>query len=205
VTASAGELINLTKSKLPVSSISIFVTGFVKESVNKEDDGLFNSIKVTVDEFMGGGSTMKKFVIKCRYLKTDERIDKKVTRARRNSFLMIIGELILIDPEFQIDIQDMNFLSATNANIGASTNDSTTLYSWQTTTPLGRITAQAMANNRLSENTADTFENLTNTSQGENLALSSNDEMDTQELNDNNDDLAPTTTQTNKRKKRKTK
>ena len=77
MTANAGDHLNLTKDKLPISSISVFITGFVKEQV-KVENNLFKYIKITVSEFVGGGSNLgKKFVIKCRYLITDERIDRK--------------------------------------------------------------------------------------------------------------------------------
>ncbi len=55
MTANAGDIINLPKEKLPISAISVFVTGFVKEQV-KNDDGLFKSIKIITSEFVGGGA-----------------------------------------------------------------------------------------------------------------------------------------------------
>jgi hypothetical protein len=198
MTANAGDLLNLPKDNLPVSSISVFVTGFVKEQVKIEND-LFKYIKITVNEFVGGGNNLgKKFVVKCRYLIADERIDKKVAKSRRNSCLMIIGELNFVDSEFLIDIQDINFLSTSNANIETSTSESTSsLYTWTTATPTGRLSAQAMANNRPSENPT------TNTQE-----LNSNNEdliENSQESNMDDEDLADTlqNTQPRTRKKRK--
>ena len=138
MTANAGELINLAKEKLPISSISVFVTGFIKEQV-KIENNLFKYFKITVSEFIGGNNNLgKNFVIKCRYLILDERIDKKVKSTRRNSCLMIIGELVLVDSEFLIDIQDINFLSTSNANIETLTNNSTSSsYTWTTDMPTG--------------------------------------------------------------------
>src|SRR3954447_5240944 len=140
MTANAGDLLNLPKDNLPVSSISGFITGFVKEQVKIEND-LFKYIKITVNEFVRGGNNLgKKFVVKCRYLIADERIDKKVAKTRRNSCLMIMGELNFVDSEFLIDIQDINFLSTSNANIETSTSESTSsLYTWTTATPTGRL------------------------------------------------------------------
>ena len=42
----------LTKDNLPVSSISVFLIGYVTEQV-QDDDNLFKSIKLTVSEFVG--------------------------------------------------------------------------------------------------------------------------------------------------------
>lgn len=67
---------NLTKDDLPISSISVFLIGYVSAQVQSDDD-LFKSIKLTITEFIGRGSNGEKFNIKCRYLKTDERIDNK--------------------------------------------------------------------------------------------------------------------------------
>ncbi|CAG8554221.1 2311_t:CDS:2 [Funneliformis caledonium] len=50
---------------------------FATEPV-QSDNELFKSIKILVTEFIKGGSSGKKFLIKCRYLKSDERIDKKL-------------------------------------------------------------------------------------------------------------------------------
>ncbi|CAG8760385.1 5235_t:CDS:1, partial [Rhizophagus irregularis] len=43
----------------------------------QDDDELFKSIKLNVNEFVGKGNVADKFNIKCRYLKADERIDNK--------------------------------------------------------------------------------------------------------------------------------
>ena len=37
MTANAGDHLNLTKDTLPISSISVFITGFVKEQVKVEN------------------------------------------------------------------------------------------------------------------------------------------------------------------------
>jgi len=58
-----------------------------------------------------------KFFIKSRYLKTDERIDNKVKKIRKNSTVMILGKMIFIDSEFQVEIQDMNFINMANTRI----------------------------------------------------------------------------------------
>ena len=93
MTANAGDLIEINQENLPISSISVFVTGFAAEPV-QSDDNLFKSIKIVVSEYTRGGNSGKKFHIKCRYLKSDERIDKKLARARKSSNLMIL--LILL-------------------------------------------------------------------------------------------------------------
>src|SRR5947207_8119149 len=109
----------------------------------------FKYIKISVIEYVGSGGSGKKFYIKCRYLTTDGRIDKKIVKTRKNSCVMITGELICINSEFQIDIQDMNFLSTSISNIESLTTSTNTssLYSWSATNQTtGRITAQSMAN-----------------------------------------------------------
>ena len=45
-----------------------------------------------------------KFFIKCRYLKADERIDNRVKKIRKNLSVMVLGEMIFIDSEFQVEI-----------------------------------------------------------------------------------------------------
>lgn len=202
MTANAGELINLAKEKLPVSSISVFVTGFIKEQV-KIENNLFKYFKITVSEFIGGNNNLgKNFVIKCRYLILDERIDKKLKSTRKNSCLMIVGELVFVDSEFLIDIQDINFLSTSNANIETLTNDSTSSsYTWTTDMPTGRVSAQAISSNRLSENLINIQESNSN-----------NDDLteNSQESNIDEEDLAdtsvtPPVTQPRGRSKRKRK
>src|SRR6266542_841410 len=102
--ANAGNHLDLTKDNLPVSLISVFLIGYVTEQV-QDDDNLFKSIKLTVSEFVGGGSMANKFFIKCRYLKADERIDNKVKKIRKNSSVMnVLREMIFIDSEFQVEI-----------------------------------------------------------------------------------------------------
>ncbi|CAG8624902.1 12289_t:CDS:1, partial [Funneliformis caledonium] len=88
-----GDLIDMNQKNLPISSISTFVTGFATEPV-QSDDELFKSIKIFITEFIKGESSGKKFLIKCRYLKSDERIDKKLVRARKSLNLMIMGEIL---------------------------------------------------------------------------------------------------------------
>jgi len=88
---------------------------------------------------------------------------------------MVIGELVFIDSEFLIEIQDINFLSTSNANIQTPTSDSTSfLYTWTTATPTGRLSVQAMANNTSSANPNNT-----------------------QELDSNNEDLIENTQESN--------
>ncbi|CAG8769672.1 12969_t:CDS:1, partial [Funneliformis caledonium] len=93
IVVNAGDLIDMNQENLPISSISTFVTGFATEPV-QSDDELFKSIKILVTKFIKGGSSGKKLLIKCRYLKSDERIDKKLVRARKSSNLMITGEIL---------------------------------------------------------------------------------------------------------------
>ena len=52
---------NLTQENLPPSSISVFLTGFVAEKVQNENN-LFKFIKLAVTEFVGGVNTGKKFL-----------------------------------------------------------------------------------------------------------------------------------------------
>ncbi|CAG8680317.1 15925_t:CDS:1, partial [Funneliformis caledonium] len=67
---------------------------------------------------------------------SDERIDKKLVRARKSSNLMITGELICINSEFQIEIQNVNYLPMSIANMESlqtSPNTSpSSRYSWPT-------------------------------------------------------------------------
>ena len=98
----------------------------------------------------------KRFYLKCRYLKTDERIEKKVSKVRRNSSVMIVGELTLINSEFNVEIQDLNFLPTSIANIESSATSSSSassLYSWPATLS-SRISAQEMTNTLAPENLA---------------------------------------------------
>lgn len=82
MTANAGDHLDLTKDNLPVSSISVFLIGYVTEQV-QDDDNLFKSIKLTVSEFVGDWSMVNKFFVKCIYLKVDERIDNKVKKLEK--------------------------------------------------------------------------------------------------------------------------
>ncbi len=165
---------HLTQENLPPSSISVFLTGFVAEQVQNENN-LFKFIKLAVTEFVGGVNTGKKFLIKCRYLKSDERINKKIMKTRKNSSVLITGELICIESEFQVEIQDMNFLSTSVSNIESATTSTnvSSLYSWSATNQnTGRISAQAVA---LLNERADVNKNLTE-SLTDTQSLSSNDE-----------------------------
>src|ERR1044072_8411010 len=101
MTANAGDLMELNQDNLPASSITVIITGFITEDT--QNNNTFKSIKVITNEFIGGGSAGKKF-IKCRYLRSDERIDKKIIKIKKNSSVMITGELTFINSEFQIDI-----------------------------------------------------------------------------------------------------
>ncbi|CAI2177200.1 8877_t:CDS:2, partial [Funneliformis geosporum] len=111
-------------------------------------DTMFKSIKIFVNEFTKDTSSGKKFQIKCRYLKSDERINKKLIKARRSSNLLITGKLIQVDSEFQVDIQGINFLPMSIANLESSTKTSlSSKYLWSTITQIsGKVSAQAMAN-----------------------------------------------------------
>src|ERR1044071_2605761 len=206
MTANAGDHLNLTKDTLPISSISVFITGFVKEQV-KVENNLFKYIKITASEFVGGGSNLgKKFIIKCRYLIADERIDRKVSKTRKNSCLMVIGELIFVDSEFLIDIQDINFLSTSNANIEASTSELTSsLYTWTTaSTSTGRLSAQTMANTTSSENTTNIQELNSNNENNEDLIENSQESnMDEEDLADTLQSTKVTKPRGKKRKQRK--
>jgi hypothetical protein len=95
---------------------------------------------------------------------------------------MITGELVLINSEFQVDIQDLNFLPMSMANIEltTTTSGSTSSYSWSTPTSLGRLFTQTMAN-------TNTYENSTPNSQLINTDNKDNDEV-SNEVNDEFDD-----------------
>jgi hypothetical protein len=163
MTANAGDLMELTKDNLPISSISVFITGFFIEHI--QNDNVFKGIKIAVNEFTGGGNTGKKFYIKCRYLKTDIRIDVKVQKIRKNSSVLVVGELVLIGTEFQVEIQDLNFLPMSIASIDLEAKSSTSSsYSWPSlAVSSGRITAQEMANTHTPESLTTT-QPLDNTS-----------------------------------------
>ncbi|CAG8680052.1 11869_t:CDS:2 [Funneliformis caledonium] len=106
MTANAADLINIGRDNLPISSISLNITEFARSSQ--------------------GRPTGRTFCIKCRYLKSDRRIEKKATRIRKNSNLMITGEMISI-------------------NIESPTGKSTSsLYSWPAGQFSERISAQVM-------------------------------------------------------------
>ncbi|CAG8734127.1 1225_t:CDS:2 [Funneliformis caledonium] len=84
--ANATDLINISRDNLPISSISVFLTGFVAEMESVQSDNLFKIIKLNVTEFARssqGGPIGRTFCIKCRYLKSDGRIEKKATRIKK--------------------------------------------------------------------------------------------------------------------------
>jgi hypothetical protein len=76
--ANAGDLMELNQDNVLASSITVFITGFIAEEI--QNDNKFKSIKIITNEFIGRGGTAKKFSIKCRYLRSDERIDKKIIK-----------------------------------------------------------------------------------------------------------------------------
>ena len=78
MTANAGD-------HLTISSISVFLIGYVIRQV-QDDDNLFKSIKLNVNEFVGKGNVADKFNIKCWYLKADERIDNKAKKSINRFF-----------------------------------------------------------------------------------------------------------------------
>jgi hypothetical protein len=178
MTANAGDLIDVTKDDLPVSSISVFVTGFVVDPVQNEEEN-FRSIKIVVTEFVGGVNTGKKFYIKCRYLKTDERIEIKTNKLRKNSNIMITGELSLIGSEFKIEIQDINYLSSSITTIESTTGSSTSsLYSWPTRSS-SRMSAQELANTLTTPQNSNANSNEIVNNEGENSPQSESDDTPT--------------------------
>ncbi len=91
-----------------------------------------------ITEFIRSRGLEKRFHIRCRYLKSNKRIDKKLVRTRIHSNLMITRELIYINSKFQMDIQDVDFLPMLIANMESQ-------YSWPTIEQTERMSAQAMA------------------------------------------------------------
>ncbi|GBB89772.1 hypothetical protein RclHR1_16580003 [Rhizophagus clarus] len=78
--------------------ISVFITGFVVDQV-QNDDNIFEN----------------------------QRIKNKVIKVKKNSSIMIIGELTPVDSEFKVEIQDLNFLPTSNERndqaLNVATND----------------------------------------------------------------------------------
>ena len=207
MTANAGDLMELNQDNLPASSITVIIIGFITEDT--QNDNTFKSIKVITNEFIGGGSAGKKFSIKCRYLRSDERIDKKIIKIRKNSSVMITGELTLVNSEFQIDIQDLNFLPMSMANIESTTttSNSTSLYSWSKITSLGRLSAQSMANTASSNNSTPNSSNPNTQTTNINDTKDINDvnnEID-EEVDDESTTILASNIQTHPNKKRRTK
>lgn len=113
-------------------------------------------------------------------------------KVRKNSCVMIIGELIFIDSEFQVDIQDMNFLSTSISNIESPTISAniSSLYSWSNSNQnSGRITAQTMANTSRTNDDKNQVDSLTNiqtiNDNDEDLNISLDDEIIEINQNDN--------------------
>ena len=95
---------------------------------------------------------------------------------------MITGELILINSEFQVDIQDLNFLLMSMTSIeSTTTSDSTSSYSWSALISLGRLSAQVMAN-------INTHGNLTPNIQPINTDNNNDSNEVSNEVNDKIDD-----------------
>ena len=83
----ANNLIKLNQNNLPASSITVFIMEFIiKETQN---DNKFKSIKIITNKFIEKGDIAKKFPIRCRYLRSDKRIDKKVIKIKKNSSVII--------------------------------------------------------------------------------------------------------------------
>ena len=76
-----------------------------------------------------------------------DRINRKVVKMCKNSNVMIIGELTYLETEFVVEIQDVNFLPMSIANVEAALTDgSTSPYSWPSVgQSSGRMSAQEMA------------------------------------------------------------
>src|SRR6266542_530802 len=119
--ANTSDLMKLNQNNLPASSITVFIIEFIMEEI--QNNNKFKNIKIITNKFIKKGDIRRKFSIKCRYLKSDERIDKKIIKIRKNSSIMITGELILINSEFQVDIQDLNFLPMSMTSIESINTD----------------------------------------------------------------------------------
>src|SRR6266498_1797127 len=181
--ANANDLMNLNQDNLLASSIIVFIIGFVMEEI--QNDNKFKSIKVITNKFIGKDGTGRKFSIKCRYLRSDERINKKIIKIRKNSSIIITGELILINSEFQVDIQDLNFLSMSMTSIeSTTTSDSTFSYSWSASTSLGRLSAQVMTNTNTHENSTPNIKliNTDNNNDSNEVSNEVNDEIDNENI-----------------------
>uniref|UniRef100_U9U5F2 Uncharacterized protein n=1 Tax=Rhizophagus irregularis (strain DAOM 181602 / DAOM 197198 / MUCL 43194) TaxID=747089 RepID=U9U5F2_RHIID len=113
---------------------------------------------------------------------------------------MILGEMILVNSEFQVEIQDINFITMTNTNnIGSSTDNSiSSLYSWSTTSSR-RLSAQSMANNKnltnISSDVQATDSNNKELSHSNNELVEPNNELN---IDDENIDDNPTSLNNNK-------
>src|SRR6266542_3927393 len=87
---------------------------------------------------------------------------------------MVIGKLIFTNSEFQVDIQDLNFLPMSIANFEtsvASGGPASSLYSWSATTSSGRVSAQTMASTHISESLASTNPQVNNEINDENVEI----------------------------------
>ena len=188
--ANAGNLMKFNQDNLPASSITVFIMGFIIEKT--QNNNKFKRIKIITNEFIGKGDTGRKFFIKCRYLRSDERIDKKIIKIRKNLSIMITGKLILINSEFQVDIQDLNFLLMSMTSIeSTTTSDSTSSYSWSALISLGRLSAQVMTNTNTHENSTPNIKliNTDNNNDSNEVSNEVNDEID----NENITNLLPNT------------
>ncbi|CAI2185634.1 3330_t:CDS:2, partial [Funneliformis geosporum] len=69
-------------------------------------------------------------------------------QVQEKNFKLSVGKLIQVDSEFQVDIQGINFLPMSIANLESSTKTSlSSKYLWSTITQIsGKVSAQAMAN-----------------------------------------------------------
>jgi hypothetical protein len=81
MTANAGD-------HLTISLISVFLIGYVVRQV--QDDDLFKSNKLNINEFVGKGNVADKFNIKCRYLKANERINNKEKKIHKQILFLNI-------------------------------------------------------------------------------------------------------------------
>lgn len=97
----------------------------------------------------------------------------KESITKRN--VMILGEMILDNSEFQVEIQDINFITMTNTNIGSTVDNSiSSQYSWSTTSSR-RLSAQSMANNK---NLANILSDVQTTDPNNEEPSHSNDELE---------------------------
>src|SRR6266498_3919674 len=102
-----------------------------------------------------------------------------------NSSIMITGELILINSEFQVDIQDLNFLPMSMTSIeSTTTSDSTFSYSWSASISLGRLSVQVMANTNTHGNSTPNIQpiNTDNNNDSNEVSNKVNDEINDENI-----------------------